>query len=82
MYFYLKFIFYFLEDAHYIVFFLKSVSHCTSHVGYIGLLMPNNYKFYEVISFQEQKKDKLPLFRGWPLGMGCLYLFIIQIGRE
>ena len=47
--------------------------------------MPNNYKFYEVISFQEQQqqKGKLALSRGWPLGMGCcLYLFLIQIGRK
>lgn len=57
MNFYLKFIFYLLEVAHYIV-FLKSVFHPTSHIGYIGLLMPNNYKFYEVISFQEQQQQK------------------------
>lgn len=76
MYFHLKFIF-LLEAAYYIV-FQKSVSHSTSHIGYIGLLVPNSYKFYEVISLQEEKKDKLALFRGWPLGMGCcLYLFII-----
>lgn len=81
MYFHLNSFFTFWK-LHTTLFFLKSVSHPPSHIGYIGLLMPNSYKFYEVISLQEEKKGQLGIIQGMASGDGMLFVFVYHTNWE
>lgn len=44
--------------------------------------MPNSYKFYEVISLQEEKKGQAGIIQGMASGDGMLFVFVYHTNWE